>query len=96
MTQLPNHSGYKDNDSFFHFIPQTVGGVLKGLYMKLANFIITAINSTVTGTFIVLSRFTGKQLLRVSEEDNKVYGLQRQTTYEDIENVHSCFWDRRI
>ena len=69
-----NPTGYKDSDSFLHFIPQAVGNIAKGLYIKLHNFIVTAIESLIKGTFKVISKATGAELFVVDEDDMTVSG----------------------
>ncbi|HOR57880.1 MAG TPA: hypothetical protein PLV82_04495, partial [bacterium] len=79
-----NPTGYKDDDEFLHYLPSKGGSTLKGLFLKLANFIVDAIGSTITGAFRVEQKASRKTLFEIDDVSQKVSGIQEQKAYDNI------------
>src|SRR5574344_419291 len=75
---VTNPAGYKEEDEFLHYLPSQTGSTLKGLFLKLANFIVDAIGSTITGAFRVEQKARRKALFEVDDSNQKVSGIQEQ------------------
>src|SRR5574344_158086 len=73
-----NPTGYQKDDDFLHYLPGRTGSTLKGLFLKLANFIVDAIGSTITGTLRVEQKASRKRLFEVDDTYQKVSGTQEQ------------------
>ena len=70
MHQLakPRAYDYDDNDAATH--PDVSGSVTlqRGIYFKIANFIVTAINSIIKGVFYIKNKLTGRNFIEVNPE----------------------------
>ncbi|HOR57879.1 MAG TPA: hypothetical protein PLV82_04490, partial [bacterium] len=79
-----NPTGYKEEDEFLHYLPSKAGSNLKGLFLKLANFIVDAIGSTITGAFRVEQKASKKGLFVVDDINQKVSGIQEHKSYDNF------------